>query len=189
MKHKERSAFLLHHTDMQVACRCLDDTQLGLLLRMLYHHSIGEQVEEDALPIQVLPLYMLFSDKITRDAIHYEETCARQRRNVEKRWQKQQEEENNDTTVYHGIPNIPNTNTKAEAVTNTKGKSKADADAHTNASASAKTQTNEQTPQSYEIPFHTGEDFQDWRERQIEAITEFNRNLREAAKAKKQNAC
>lgn len=113
MKHKERSAFLLHHTDMQAATRCLDDAHLGLLLRMLYRHSIGEQVEEDLLPMQVLPLFMLFADKITRDAVHYEETCARQRRNAEKRWQKQREQETDDpldtvdTTVYHCMPNIP----------------------------------------------------------------------------------
>jgi hypothetical protein len=118
------------------------------------------------------------------DLERYEARRRNAKAAIEKRWQGK-----GDTVEYDGIPNIPNTNTKAAADTNTKGKSKADADAHTNASASAKTQTNEQTPQSYEIPFHTGEDFQDWRERQIEAITEFNRNLREAAKAKKQNAC
>ncbi len=117
------------------------------------------------------------------DLERYEARRKNAKNAAEKRWNGAA-----DANPCDRMLNMPYTDTKAEPDTKTESKSKADADAHTNASASAKTQPKEEAPQSFEIPFHTGEDFQDWRERQIEAITAYNRNLREAAKAKKQTA-
>ena len=181
-KNKQRPGVMMYFHLVR-PMKCLSKEQFSDLIWALLDYA-----EFGALPVFEDPMLQMSWGYLQHaadvDLERYEKKKKNARDAIEKRWHG-----TGDTNVYDGIPNIPNTNTKAEAVTNTKGKSKADADAHTNASASAKTQTNEQTPQSYEIPFHTGEDFQDWRERQIEAITEFNRNLREAAKAKKQNAC
>lgn len=117
------------------------------------------------------------------DLERYEARRRNAKAAIEKRWQGK-----GDTVEYDGIPNIPNTDTKAQPDTKTESKSKADADALTQASASAKTQTEKEGKPAYEIPFHAGEDFEAWRERQLEAIIQHNLAYREAARAKKQTA-
>lgn len=113
------------------------------------------------------------------DLQRYEARCRKAKVAAEKRWQGSE-----DANGCERMRSMPYTETD----TKTNNKSKADADAHTNASASAKTQTETRDRPPYEVPFHAGEDFGAWRERQIEAITRHNQALREAAKAKKESA-
>lgn len=117
------------------------------------------------------------------DLERYEARRRNAKSAAEKRWNS-----TDDADPCHRMPTMPYTDTKAQPDTKTKSKSKADADAPTQASASAKTQTEKTEKPAYEIPFHAGEDFEAWRERQLEAIIQHNLAYREAARAKKQTA-
>lgn len=114
------------------------------------------------------------------DLERYEARRRNAKSAAEKRWNS-----TDDADPCHRMPTMPYTDTKAQPDTKAKSKSKADADAPTQASASAKTQTEKEGKPAYEIPFHAGEDFEAWRERQLEAIIQHNLAYREAARAKK----
>lgn len=180
-KNKQRPGVMMYFHLVR-PMKCLSKEQFSDLIWALLDYA-----EFGALPVFEDPMLQMSWGYLQHaadvDLERYETRCKNAKNAAEKRWNGA-----TDANPCDRMPNMPYTDTKAEPDTKTESKSKADADAHTNASASAKTQPKEEAPQSFEIPFHTGEDFQDWRERQIEAITAYNRNLREAAKTRKESA-
>lgn len=177
-KNKQRPGVMMYFHLLR-PMKCLTKEQFADLVWALLDYA-----EFGALPVFEEPMLQMswsyLKNAADVDLERYETRCRNAKAAIEKRWQG-----NGNTVEYDGIPNIPNT--KAEPDTMTKHNSKADADAITQASASAKTQTEKKPGQPFEVPFVAGEDFEAWRERQIEAITEYNRNLRETAKRKKQS--
>ena len=156
--------------------RCLPKEQFAdMVWALLDYAELGVlPVFEDPL-LQMSWAYLQHAADV--DLERYEARCKNARAAIEKRWHG-----TGNTNLNDGIPNIPNT--RSEAAANAKGKSKADADAIKQASASANTQTKNDEKEPFAIPFVRGQNFDEWRDRQIDAITEYNRKLREAALAK-----
>ena len=156
--------------------KLLDTRQVGeMMLALMDYAQTGAEPCFSEQVMQVVWISMKNASDL--DRAHYEMKRQRAIKGANKRWH--EEAMLNDA---YDARNSHNTETTAATATS------ADADASTTASASAKPQTKKQGPQSFEVPFHAGEDFQAWRERQIQAITEYNRNLRAEAKEKKQTA-
>lgn len=180
-KNKQRPGVMIYFHLLR-PMQCLPKEQFADLVWALLDYA-----QYGALPVFEDPMMRMswsyLQNAADVDLERYETRCRNAKSAIEKRWNGK-----SDTNEYDGIPNIPNTDTKAEPDTMTKRKSKADADAPAQVSASATPQTEKKPGQPFEVPFVAGEDFGAWRERQIEAITEYNRNLREAAKAKKESA-
>ncbi len=90
----------------------LSDEHLGMLFRaMLEYQSTGIEPQIDDITVSVCFNVVKFDMDANNEK--YEQMCERQRRNVQKRWEKKTTEDNgipNDTTVYHGIP-LDTTNT------------------------------------------------------------------------------
>lgn len=175
-KNKQRPGVMMYFHLLR-PMKCLPKEQFADLVWALLDYA-----QFGALPVFEDPMLQMswgyLQNAADVDLERYETRCRNAKAAIEKRWQG-----NGNTVEYDGIPNIPNTKTKPDTMT--KSKTKADADAITQASASAKTQTEQTKKPPYEIPFHAGEDFAGWRERQIEAITQYNQKRWEEAKAKK----
>lgn len=72
----KRPGFMIYHEDMRV-CDLLTDDQLGQLVRMLWAHSEGREVEpEDDM---MLAAYLFMSQKIDRDEDKYQRVSEARR--------------------------------------------------------------------------------------------------------------
>lgn len=72
----KRPGFMIYHEDMRV-CDLLTDAQLGQLVRMLWAHSEGREVEpEDDM---MLAAYLFMSQKIDRDEDKYQRVSEARR--------------------------------------------------------------------------------------------------------------
>lgn len=72
----KRPGFMIYHEDMRV-CDLLTDKQLGQLVRMLWAHSEGREVEpEDDM---MLAAYLFMSQKIDRDEDKYQRVSEARR--------------------------------------------------------------------------------------------------------------
>ena len=178
-KNKQRPGVMMYFHLLR-PMQCLPKEQFADLVWALLDYA-----QYGALPVFENPMMQMswsyLQNAADVDLERYEERVAQNKAASAKRWGK-------DASASTCMQMVPNNNSNPEPDTMTKRKSKADADAPTQASASAKPQTEKKPGQPFEVPFVPGEDFGAWRERQIEAITEYNRNLREAAKAKKESA-
>lgn len=72
----KRPGFMIYHEDMRV-CDLLTNEQLGQLVRMLWAHSEGREVEpEDDM---MLAAYLFMSQKIDRDEDKYQRVSEARR--------------------------------------------------------------------------------------------------------------
>lgn len=84
----KRPGFMIYHEDMRV-CDLLTDAQLGQLLRMLWAHSEGREVEpEDDM---MLAAYLFMSQKIDRDEDKYQRVSEARRQAALNRNKEQKE--------------------------------------------------------------------------------------------------
>ena len=79
----KRPGFMIYHEDMRV-CDLLTNEQLGQLVRMLWAHSEGREVEpEDDM---MLAAYLFMSQKIDRDEDKYQRRVEKNRDAANQRW-------------------------------------------------------------------------------------------------------
>ena len=72
----KRPGFMIYHEDMRV-CDLLTNEQIGQLVRMLWAHSEGREVEpEDDM---MLAAYLFMSQKIDRDEDKYQRVSEARR--------------------------------------------------------------------------------------------------------------
>lgn len=84
----KRPGFMIYHEDMRV-CDLLTDDQLGQLVRMLWAHSEGREVEpEDDM---MLAAYLFMSQKIDRDEDKYQRVSEARRQAALNRNKEQKE--------------------------------------------------------------------------------------------------
>lgn len=84
----KRPGFMIYHEDMRV-CDLLTDAQLGQLVRMLWAHSEGREVEpEDDM---MLAAYLFMSQKIDRDEDKYQRVSEARRQAALNRNKEQKE--------------------------------------------------------------------------------------------------
>ncbi|MEA4919351.1 MAG: DUF6291 domain-containing protein [Clostridiaceae bacterium] len=94
----------------------LGDAERGRLFTALLEYGRSGTVEK--LGGNERFLYPMFKGRIDRFLTSYNETCKKNKKNIQTRYTKS-------TTVYDGIPNLPSeTETKAEAKTEAKAKNK-----------------------------------------------------------------
>ena len=65
----KRQGFVIYHEDMKV-CELLNDEQMGQMVRMLWKHSEGEDVEPKG--ELMLAVYSFLAQKIDRDEDKYQ---------------------------------------------------------------------------------------------------------------------
>ena len=175
-KNKQRPGVMMYFHLLR-PMKCLPKEQFADLVWALLDYA-----QFGALPVFEDPMLQMswgyLQNAADVDLERYEERVAQNKAASAKRWGK-------DASASTCMQTVPNNRNNADPDTMTKNNSKADADAITQASASAKTQTEQTKKPPYEIPFHAGEDFAGWRERQIEAITQYNQKRWAEAKAKK----
>lgn len=84
----KRPGFMIYHEDMRV-CDLLTNEQLGQLVRMLWAHSEGREVEpEDDM---MLAAYLFMSQKIDRDEDKYQRVSEARRQAALNRNKEQKE--------------------------------------------------------------------------------------------------
>ena len=178
-KNKQRPGVMMYFHLLR-PMRCLPKEQFAdLVWALLDYAEFGVLPTFEDLLLQMSWAYLQHAADV--DLERYEERVAQNKAASAKRWGK-------DASASTCMQMVPNNSSNPEPDTMTKRKTKADADAIKQASASANTKTKNDGKEPFAIPFVPGEDFTEWRERQMEAITEYNRNLRAEAMAKKQTA-
>lgn len=183
-QNKERPGVMIYFHIFEML-KLLDTQQVGEVMLALMAYAkdgIEPQFREQAMQI----VWVNMKNASDVDKERYAERCKNAKAAIEKRWNKQE-----DTDVYERIPTDTkhtNHNTNTETDTESETNTKTDADAVTQASASANTETEKETgaPQPPRLPRMAGESQEDWRQRNIKALTAYNEALRAQARAKKQ---
>lgn len=100
---KKRTGFLLK-IDQKEVIDSLSDEEAGQLLKAIYSYECSEERIIPPMDKLVKVIFLTFKGYLDENKEVYEETCRKNKENIEKRWKKLQEE---NTTVYDRIPNIP----------------------------------------------------------------------------------
>ena len=107
------------HADQWPALSCLNDEQLGRLLRHLckwfFDDSGDDRKEERLVDSDIRPLYLFMQSLVQLDSKKYQQRCEKNKQNAMKRWVKNA----NDAIADFACHTNTNTNTNTSTNTNT----------------------------------------------------------------------
>ena len=97
-----KNSFILYH-NYREQLEDLTDEQVGKLFRAIFDYEIDDTLPEFT-DKELKIAFKFIKVHLDNDREKYAEMCEKQKRNIQKRWNKNN---TNDTNVYGGIPKIP----------------------------------------------------------------------------------